>query len=119
MQLSLQMVLKKYIEAVVKDIDTFSLLSGLKLNRKKTFIMRCGSLKHTNCICCKEKQFNWTSEKAQTLGMTFTNDKNEISIHNVNIFIDGFFIDIISSHYKRRNNNSFVLGVSNKTKFLE
>ena len=74
---------KNSIEAVVKNIDTFSLLSGLKLNRKKTFSIRCGSLKHTNFICCEEKQFNWTSEKASTLGMTFTNDKNDMTINDL------------------------------------
>ena len=36
---------KSSVENVIKDIDYFSLLSGLNLNKNKTTIMRCGSLK--------------------------------------------------------------------------
>ena len=79
------------IKAIINDIDRFSMLSGLKLNRKKTVIMRCGSLKNTNFTCCIENQFNWTSDKASTLGMIFSNNKYEIEKNNLLPKIEQFF----------------------------
>ena len=45
--------------------------------------MRCGPLKHTHFMCCKEKQLSGHQKKASTLWMTFTNDKNLIHLHNL------------------------------------
>ena len=71
------------IENVIKTIDFFSSLSGLNLNKNKTTILRCGSLKNTDFKCCQDHKFTWTSKKASTLGMTFSNNINETEKNNL------------------------------------
>ena len=74
---------KSSVENVIKDIDYFSLLSGLNLNKNKTSIMRCGSLKNTDFKCCEDHNFIWTSEKSSPLGMTFSNNLSDIENNNL------------------------------------
>lgn len=68
---------KQSFEKLVETIDKFSSISGLKLNIKKSIILRIGSLKDTSVVYCKRNNFTWTSDKACTLGMIFTNKKTQ------------------------------------------
>ena len=61
--------------ALIKTIDEFSHNSGLKLNVKKSTILRAGCLRNTEIIYCKMKKITWTSIQASALGIIFTNNK--------------------------------------------
>ncbi len=74
---------KKSFEKLIYLIDEFSKISGLKLNTKKSIVMRVGALKNNNIIFRPDKNFIWTSESAKTLGITFTNDN--ITNHEYNL----------------------------------
>ena len=74
---------KKSFEQLIQCINRFSLVSGLKLNNKKSIILRIGSLKNSNEVFCADKKFIWTNEKASTLGIVFSNDK--IMNHKLNL----------------------------------
>ena len=60
---------------LINKIDDFGKLSGLQLNSNKSVILRSGSLKHSNQTFNTKKKFKWTSESADTLGITFSNEK--------------------------------------------
>ena len=92
---------KSSIESLFKQIDMFGSVSGLNLNKNKTTILRCGSLKNTTFTCCNDKKFNWTSEKATTLGIVFSNNKNDISENNLIPKVNQF-IECLSK-WKRHN----------------
>ena len=62
---------KKSFESLIYTLDNFSYVSGLKLNSSKCNVLRCGSLKNTNVILLKDKKFEWSSDKAKALGITF------------------------------------------------
>jgi exonuclease III len=69
---------KKSFEALINTLDKFGLLSGLKLNTTKCIVMKIGSLRNSDIAFCKEKQFQWTSFEAKTLGIIFSNDKEHM-----------------------------------------
>ncbi len=69
---------RKSFETLIHIIDEFSKISGLKLNIKKSTVLRVGALKNTNIIIGPEKKFNWTSISAKTLGIIFSNNNADI-----------------------------------------
>ena len=77
-------------EKLVNVVSNFECVSGLKLNTNKTNILRIGSLKCTNIKYSQNKPFKWTSESAQTLGMIFSNDKEQNLKLNLMPKIDNF-----------------------------
>ena len=77
-------MVRKIISNSCHDNRIFSNISGLKLNKDKCTILKHGSLRHTPVNFCKEKHFYWTSEKATTLGIIFTNNCNEMLTANLN-----------------------------------
>ena len=58
-------------------------MSGLKLNSKKSIILRSGSLKHSTENFGTKSKFMWTSDCSSTLGICFPNDKNKY--HELNL----------------------------------
>lgn len=56
---------------LIEILDKFSQISGLKLNSSKCNILRIGSLKPTNITYLKHRKFNWRSDRAKALGITF------------------------------------------------
>ena len=76
---------KQSFETLIKTLDEFSCISGLKLNKNKCTVLRLGRLKNSTIQFCKEHKFNWTSKEATTLGITFTNnEENTIQINIAN-----------------------------------
>lgn len=72
------------LDALVKLIDKYSETSGLKLNNSKSTILKIGSTKYSTQEIYKQRKFIWTSDKACTLGITFTNNKNDTLELNYN-----------------------------------
>lgn len=57
-------------------------MSDLKLNIDKSVLLGTGLLRNTNITYYQKKKFNWTSNNAKTLGMTFTTDiKQNIALN--------------------------------------
>ena len=68
---------------LINKLDTFGKISGLKLNSNKTIILRSGSLKNSNETFNTGNKFTWTSENANTLGITFPNNKQMYNEYNI------------------------------------
>ena len=76
---------------LIDVLDNFSFISGLKLNTSKCSVLRAGRLKQSNIKYCTDKNFSWDSDNAKTLGMVFSNNKNN-NIFTLNLLpkIDAF-----------------------------
>ena len=81
---------KKSFQTLVTTIENFSKVSGLKLNKDKCTVLHLGSLRNTEVNFCKDKHFNWTSKKATTLGIIFSNNSNEMLNANLSPKIKEF-----------------------------
>ena len=81
---------KKSFEALIYTLDNFSYVSGLKLNTSKCNVLRSGSLRNTNIIFLNERNFQWSSEKAKALGVTFHNNKEQFIKENIDKKIEDF-----------------------------
>ena len=68
---------------LINKIDKFGQISGLKLNSNKSVMLRSGSLKKSDQTFNTKKKFKWTSESADTLGITFSNNKQ--LYHDLNL----------------------------------
>ena len=77
------------IKQAIHDFDCFSKISGLKLNLEKTEIIPIGtnSLKEPK-ITCTLKQIRMTKGPFKTLGIWFSNDKNETVDLNFKLRLD-------------------------------
>ena len=73
----------KTFTALIKQLNNFSKISGLKLNNKKSVILRSGSLKNSAETFNTNKDFTWTSEGSNTLGIVFSNNRNKY--HELNL----------------------------------
>ena len=73
----------KSFKKLISILDDFRLISGLKLNVNKTIILRIGSLRYTNIHHLENLRFEWTSESAKTLGITFSNEKDKLIENNL------------------------------------
>jgi len=91
---------------LVQTIDDFSHVSGLKLNTKKSTILRAGSLRNTEKIYCKMKSFIWTSQEAKTLGIIFTNNISD----RISINLDNKIEEMYSCLNKWKKHNLTLLG---------
>ena len=67
---------KKTFTTLINKIDSFSKISGLKLNSSKSIILRSGTLKNSIDTFNTNTKFIWTFENAATLGITFSNEKS-------------------------------------------
>ena len=81
---------RKSFQTLVTTIEFFSNISGLKVNKDKCTILNLGSLGKTEINFCKNIHFKWTSNKATTLGITFTNNSKEMLNENLNPKIKEF-----------------------------
>ncbi|KAH3804322.1 hypothetical protein DPMN_132606 [Dreissena polymorpha] len=62
---------------LIESLTLYGMTSGLKLNKSKCTVLRVGKLKQSNVQYKKEMKFNWTSDEATTLGITFTNNEKD------------------------------------------
>ena len=66
----------KSFEILIMILDNFNYISGLKLNSKNCQVLRIGSMIRSEIIHFKHKKFQWSSTEANSLGMTFTTNKD-------------------------------------------
>ena len=70
----------KSFENLIRILDKFTNISGLKLNAKKCQVLRIGSLTSKPIELMKHRKFSWNSNKASCLGMVFkTNREKSLS----------------------------------------
>ena len=68
---------KSFIEAI-KTLDTFSAISGLKINNEKTQIAWIGSSKNSNVKYMRDKNFIWDPGSFKVLGVLFSTKTEDI-----------------------------------------
>ena len=81
---------KNSFESLIYTLDNFSYISGLKLNSSKCNVLRLGSLKNSNIKYHKNRKFEWSSDKAKALGITFCQNKELFIKENIDKKIDEF-----------------------------
>ena len=81
---------KKSFESLIFTMDNFSYVSGLKLNSSKCKVLRCGSSKNTNIILLKKRNFEWSSDNAKALGITFHTNHELFIKENIDKKIEEF-----------------------------
>ena len=64
-------VFLKSFNGLINILEAFKSISGLKLNNKKTSVLRIGSLRNTQNEYMKQLNFSWSFESVKTLGITF------------------------------------------------
>ena len=81
---------KKSFEILISILDNFEKISGLKLNNKKCNVLRAGSFKPSQNVYLEHRGFQWSSEKAKALGITFTTNRNMMLKLNLEPKLDEF-----------------------------
>ncbi len=74
---------QKSFTELVKTLDQFAEISGLRLNKGKCIALKIGSLKRDHSKWCNNNRYTWSSDQASTLGITFTNNKTKL--HSLNL----------------------------------
>ncbi len=68
---------------LVRTIEQFANVSGLKLNKGKCTILKLGTIRHNKNKWCNNNLYTCSNEQASTLGITFTNDKTKLQLLNL------------------------------------
>ena len=66
------------INELIKSFISFQQISGLKINKEKTYIMPFGPVKHNYEILLPELGLQWGLNPVQYLGVKITSNKNEL-----------------------------------------
>ncbi len=69
---------------LIHTLDTFSKISGLKLNKSKCTALKIGELRHNPSQWCNSNRYTWSNDQASTLGIIFTNNKTKL--HELNLY---------------------------------
>ena len=69
------------LNEVLKTLDTFQIISGLKVNYDKTEIMRIGSLKNSQARLYTQKPLRWTQDPVTILGIKIALDDSIIQMN--------------------------------------
>ncbi len=77
-------------KALIKNLEEFATVSGLKLNKAKCNVLKIGALRNNNSRWCNDNKYIWSNDQASTLGITFTNDKSKMHILNLTPKIESF-----------------------------
>ncbi len=64
-------------------------------------MLRVGKLKQSNVVYKKEMKFNWTSDEATTLGITFTNNEKDTVLKNILPKLQNFKNCLKSCHHRK------------------
>ena len=63
------------LNTVLKTLNDFQNISGLKINYEKTELLRIGSLKNSNARLYTQRQLKWTNETVKLLGVHLVLDR--------------------------------------------
>ena len=63
------------LNTVLKTLNDFQNISGLKINYDKTELLRIGSLKNSNARLYTQRQLKWTNETVKLLGVHLVLDR--------------------------------------------
>lgn len=74
---------ERSFKELIKTLDTFSKISGLKLNKSKCTALKIGRLKYDPSPWCNNNMYKWSNDQASTLGIIFTNNKTKV--HELNL----------------------------------
>ena len=66
------------LRKILEKLNTFYLMSGLKLNIEKTKAIWIGSTNKSNIKLCREYNLDWNQEPFKVLGVTFTTEVFDI-----------------------------------------
>ena len=86
---------------LIESLTLYGMTSGLKLNKSKCTVLRVGKLKQSNVQYKKEMKFNWTSDEATTLGITFTNNEKDTVLKNILPKLQNFKNCLKSWHHRK------------------
>ena len=67
----------KSLKKLIRILDDFKLILGLKLHVNKTIILRVGTLKYTSIQHLENMRLLWPSYSAKTLEIIFSNNKKK------------------------------------------
>ena len=67
---------------ILDGLDTFSCVSGLRLNSKKTEALWIGSSADRDFKLCPNKDFKWPKKKVKALGVWFSTNPDESIVLN-------------------------------------
>lgn len=70
------------LQNTLNVLQTFYLMSGLKINADKTKAIWIGSMNRSNVRLCHEYQLDWEQQPFKILGVTFTPEVFDIWDHN-------------------------------------
>jgi hypothetical protein len=66
------------LREIVKIFDSFSKVSGLKMNIDKTEVLPIGSLRNTDITMCNDLRLNWTKGPVRILGVLTTANPEDL-----------------------------------------
>ena len=66
---------RKSFETLIDVLDDFEKNTGLRLNNSKCHVLRAGASKPNTIKYCDHKSFQWSSNNAKALGITFTTNR--------------------------------------------
>ena len=81
---------KKSFESLIYVLDEFEKISGLKLNNSKCNVLKAGSFKLKKEIYLEHKAFQWSSNNAKALGISFTTNRHASLKLNLDPKLDEF-----------------------------
>ena len=70
------------LESTISTLAVIEANTGLTINYDKTLIYRTGSLANSNAKIYTSREFNWTNEPFNMLGVTIANDMRECTTNN-------------------------------------
>ena len=76
------------LQEIEKTFESFTQISGLKVNYDKTEILRIGSIRNSDAKFITKKQLKWKNNDIQVLGITITSCTNDMTNVNINPLID-------------------------------
>ena len=70
------------LRKTLEKLNSFYIMSGLKLNIEKTRAIGIGSMNKSNCILCNDFKQDWNQGDFKILGVTFTREVFDIRDKN-------------------------------------
>ena len=76
------------INAILQTLSKFSEVPGLKINFKKSEVLRIGDIRNSNLVIETDLALKWTTEPLKILGISITPNLTEVVYKNINPVIE-------------------------------